>query len=730
MAVRKEKTGKDQYDIIIDGWENGIGSSPHKGIANMQGVNISTEPGEVMCSYARKMISQQSISNGTLTATNSSAQFGYSGTTPLNPGTWIRVTSVTNSCISTGYYYVMAESTPTIIFLNTAYKGISTGGETAATANGTATFSVNSFNGNALAQITAATYEDLGNNNYNYYFLEKGNGSFAQIWMIISAQGTNAMYGLINPGTPSNAFTNATGLAIFPGVYQEVVMSSTSNPIFNKSNSFLVVTGDASTLGACGIASTQNIDLGTWAGFTSFPLFAPGTVGVPHSLLYGQDNVMYQLDAQNLLSLQPAFANTGFIFTADGSTANLTVKTSTNGAGPVLGMPTVFTSSGTLPSPFVQGNVYYVVAVASSGSATTFQVSATVNGSAISSSTTGSGNQYFTSVYFQPTAGSIGGYSVLAIPASYIANPQALELEVNEVGQCLGELGVNLAIGVKTNKLYFWSRQPVIGSNGALINSFPYPVLLRENDVKLLITADNMLLIGAGHKGNVYETSGSAAEFLIKIPDYPSGQVEPYYTWMAGMYSRGKAYLAPQQGSGTNNIGGNWSFVPSPGQYPGLEVGTTLSLETQNSYGTWGGYTTVLLQIPNQAAQGTQYYTGWADGNGNFGVDASATTPIITGAVIETDLLQIGITYEKKTFSQIEYILATPFATGESIQINYRTSLSDTWHSLGTPSTETGGLSGVYAVNFQQVVLLQLQVILTSTNTNPSFCRLLQIRIR
>jgi hypothetical protein len=43
MSYRYEKsTG----DIVIDSYENGISPSPHKGLANLQNVNISTETGE------------------------------------------------------------------------------------------------------------------------------------------------------------------------------------------------------------------------------------------------------------------------------------------------------------------------------------------------------------------------------------------------------------------------------------------------------------------------------------------------------------------------------------------------------------------------------------------------------------------------------------------------------------------------------------------------------------
>ena len=96
MAWRTEKNG-DQTDIVIDGWEQGIASSPHKGIANIQNGNISTELGEVTCSFVREnQIVQEAISGGTLTfdSTGGNTTFLDAPST-LQGGQWITVTAAT-----------------------------------------------------------------------------------------------------------------------------------------------------------------------------------------------------------------------------------------------------------------------------------------------------------------------------------------------------------------------------------------------------------------------------------------------------------------------------------------------------------------------------------------------------------------------------------------------------------------------------------------------------------
>lgn len=94
---RTEKTSTGQ-DFVYDGVEFGVGPSPTKGTANLQNVNISTQSGEVMASYARTAQQQAAITNGTLTpdgATN------FTGPSNLKAGTWISVSASTVTSIST-----------------------------------------------------------------------------------------------------------------------------------------------------------------------------------------------------------------------------------------------------------------------------------------------------------------------------------------------------------------------------------------------------------------------------------------------------------------------------------------------------------------------------------------------------------------------------------------------------------------------------------------------------
>ena len=105
MAHAYEKNG----DLVFNGFEQGISPSPHKGIANLQNVNISTEMGEVMNSFVR---TQDTMTNTSATgslafADSSHVSLSIANTNNLFKGTWITVTSSSNTGqLPNGTYYV------------------------------------------------------------------------------------------------------------------------------------------------------------------------------------------------------------------------------------------------------------------------------------------------------------------------------------------------------------------------------------------------------------------------------------------------------------------------------------------------------------------------------------------------------------------------------------------------------------------------------------------------
>lgn len=321
---------------------------------------------------------------------------------------------------------------------------------------------------------------------------------------------------------------------------------------------------------------------------------------------------------------------------------------------------------------------------------------------------------------------------------NYTFSLGALKLPTVETATKLAEIstgsGTQLLIGGIGNVLYPWDK--ISPFYGGLI-------FLPENYTQQLISVNNLVYIFCGSKGNVYVTNGSSASPVITIPDYiansTGGNQDPYFIWGGAMYLRGRIWFSVT----APNCGGIWSFIPTINYYVQDDVGASLRLENQNSYGTYAGQA-VLLFAPqlttSQNVNGPQYWAAYDDGTGGasavapYGIDFSDTNPsgVSTGmGVIETDLIPTGTILKKVSFRQIEYKLATPLVAGELITMNYRLNLTSAWVSCGSVITEsTNLLSGYFVASFEKTQWLQLQVLFTSTNTTPSFCRLTEVRIR
>jgi hypothetical protein len=93
---RSEKT-EVGTDLVYDGVEFGIASSPTAGTANIQNANISTQSGEIMASFARTALQQAAITGGTLTPDGATL---FNAPANLKGGQWIKVTASTVSSIT------------------------------------------------------------------------------------------------------------------------------------------------------------------------------------------------------------------------------------------------------------------------------------------------------------------------------------------------------------------------------------------------------------------------------------------------------------------------------------------------------------------------------------------------------------------------------------------------------------------------------------------------------
>ena len=711
MAYRyeqNEKTGKPE--IIIDGWENGIGTSPHNGFGNMKGVNIATEPGEVMCSFNRVKQSQTSGTTGVLTQVNTNT-VSVSGITLL-VGSWIVITNGGTTGLS-GTYYYLSTGKLSLVFAQDTVDATGASVIVTGITSGTATFTTVTY---AMANPVMASiepYRDSSNaTQTRYYILD----SVGQVWVHDSKTLSNVDTPLwFLPNITINASTiagrTASGLAVFNGWMTFML-------------DFRIYWRSTSALGS-----------------DSLSTFPPWQIITKtfHNTLVGHQGKMYYTDGNFIGSIFPntslltGGANIQSYCSYTAVTTTGTVSSLIGGTYPSLGsdsttrIPAVFfpTTGGTKPTAItlitVPSTVYYIKWL--NTSTLTFEVyAAATGGSALDLQTGAVGTQYFNT--FSPFA---------ATGTLFVYSPQRLNLPFYETAKCLVEIGNMVMIGGTSNTLYPWNQ----------VSALPGDViLLPENTVSNMITVNNMAYVFAGQNGNIYITNGSSASLVTSVPNYcagiagtPASYIYPYFTWGGAMYVEGRVYFSilDQTSAKTGNCGGIWSFVPPQNFSVEQQTGLSLRMENQSSYATFDGVCTLLIPSLDQGSVGPQYWSAWYSSitSPTYGIDYSdtITTP---SAVIETELIPTGTTLQKQTYSQIEYKLAAPLAANETVTMSYRQNGTAAFTACGTFIVEsTTSLSGYVPVNFEKGQWLQLQITLNPlASSSSSFVRLKQVIIR
>lgn len=297
---------------------------------------------------------------------------------------------------------------------------------------------------------------------------------------------------------------------------------------------------------------------------------------------------------------------------------------------------------------------------------------------------------------------------------SYVYNASALALPSNEISQCLSVLGTTLLVGGQLNVIYSWDRVSV----GYI------PIYFAENSIARIVSINTNAYVFIGQRGRIYVTNGVSAQLFKKVPDHLSNQPNPYFTWGDATYNRNQLYFGVQatnnSGTAINQYGGLWA----------LDVDTkALRLVNQLSYGTYLGNVTALSSLGGlPTSDGYGLYIGWFTTVG--GIDKGSSTPYTgTQAYLDTEIIPIGQFLNKYTFTNIEWKLAVPLVSGESVTLSYRTNVTASYTQIGTTNT-VGALSDVYLMNFDQVQWIQIRAQLTSTASTPSYVRLKEIRLR
>lgn len=675
MAYRVEEKEQGR-DVVIDGWQDGIADNPYSGLSDMRGMDSSSIPGEISVAMKTEaMITQAPITSVTVTADHTTETFTYNGTVPLEINTAITFAN-SGGALPAGLsantpYFIKTIPTPTTFTISE----VSAGGATKTiTDNGSGTNTFSTINMGTPKYGTKALYS----NYYSFYFVGDSNG---RIWVYDSGGiigSTNKWVYTHNRAT--EASTSGMNFLIF---WKNYIFWFDSNTIYVKA------IGDPANLKSPSLAWLTSGGWLSWkqttgSSFSSDSKFA----------LVGQDDILYFCNQTYVGSIKEAVGEefhptTGAVAT-DGITTD-NDKTITTVAN--------FFTDDMVGSPIEGTGIpagAYITAYTDAKNVE-INVDATITDTGVT----------------------------ITIPTSYIYNSNALDLPSDDQAICLTELGTDLLVGGKKNKIYPWDR---------ISPSFNYPISMTENFIARMVTVNTITYIFAGYRGNIYLTNGVNVSFYKKIPDHLSETTNPYFLWNDAICNRGKLYFGFQckNNAGTTiaKYGGLWS----------IDLKTdALKMESKMSYNTYAGYVSVIfaneksddnpLTLPSNDGYGL--FVGWNNAT-TGGMDKGISSPYTGGeSYVDSDMIPIGLFGDKKNPTNLEYKLSVPLVTGESVALYYRKNINETF--VIVPITQGGGvgdISGIAIPNFEDLEWVQLRAVLTSTATTPSFVRLREIRIR
>lgn len=367
------------------------------------------------------------------------------------------------------------------------------------------------------------------------------------------------------------------------------------------------------------------------------------------------------------------------------------------------------------------------------------------------------------------TPGYIGSLALATTsafnPASsgtYSYNSQALDLPDGDEPVALTELNGQLIIATNNasvyskginSKLYYWDT----------INpSFNGPLNIPEAPIADICNANNIIYIFCGYRGRVYKTNLAVVAEAFKIPDhmyYPSSSSVGYEGLPLSGYV-GQGLTSNTANSSTYYIKFGFSvrvtrrkivFVvnlygsTALWSYDIYSNLLQIDAKPTNGYGSSSTDSTALMGVetysPNvsdaTASPTKILFYGMYYNSGTTTYTLDAYDPISNGSTsssyydtyngsITSDYIQTGITNNKRTFEQLEYILDRDMIEGSGLKIYYRTKRGTAFTLLSTEDYSTFGatLSRVVSFPVSDTGFLQIKIEL---NRNTL---LRQIRIR
>jgi hypothetical protein len=255
----------------------------------------------------------------------------------------------------------------------------------------------------------------------------------------------------------------------------------------------------------------------------------------------------------------------------------------------------------------------------------------------------------------------------------------------SQEGSTMIEYGRNLVMGTTSGNVYQWDR-----SDTQLTD---VPFTLSSGGIKQMLVKENLLYITAGNKGEVYRGDGTNFQ---KVQQVKWRQRRPYNA--NTLLKPNAISLSP---TGTLLVGtstGSDSF-PGTSKHGVHEISLSTGFPTvfKHRLSTTNTGTSSAITIGFIQSDANDIYIGWQDGS-SFGVDkVSYNLTGSYGASFETPLMQIAGKQTKKSFTNLEFQLQSPLASGQSIRVSkrgdatsdYDTAREYTYTALGAVTSHT-----------------------------------------
>lgn len=321
--------------------------------------------------------------------------------------------------------------------------------------------------------------------------------------------------------------------------------------------------------------------------------------------------------------------------------------------------------------------------------------------------------------------------------STYSYSQTQVRIPSYDAATCLAELNGQVLIGGSLNRVYPWDANNLSGTG--VTSLVGLPLFLGDYYVQRIVVSNTNAYIFAGGyfipqgRGNIYITNGSQIDIYKKMPDNiasisgTNSQIQfPYWEFGDAIFYKNQLIFGAQA---IDNITGNTIIGGTAGVWA---IDLTSDALYRMNLPTSGesALVTFLSSWVSGTNPGLAYFVG------TDGVMNNTTVTLSTSARLISDKIPVGTKLVPKVFNQLELKCAVALVAGESIDVVVITDQDPSGHTVGS-MTSTDGISKVFTplslsstTSLQGIQWLQVKCNLNPTNTNPTFVRLREIRLR